>query len=104
MRVALDVRVVLGEDAAEEFVLGVVDGLDDEAVVAREVEERAGLAGRAELGENVLRGEREEVVRGVEVEVVFAQLTEDPRRVVLEFEVVFGGGSEFVTDARSRSA
>ena len=58
MRVALDVCMILGEDAAEELVLGVVDGLDDEAVVAREVKKRAGLAGRAELGKDVLCGER----------------------------------------------
>ena len=104
MWIALDVRMILGKDAAEELVLGVVDGLDDEAVVARKVEERAGLAGRAELGEYVLCGEREEVVRGVEVEVVFTQLTEDPRCVVLEFKVVFSRGSEFVANARSKSA
>ena len=49
VRVALDVFVVLTEDAAEEFVFIVMDGLDDEAIVAREMEERARLAGRAKL-------------------------------------------------------
>ena len=33
------------------------------------------------------------------MEVVLAQLAEDPRSVVLELEVVLGGGREFVTDA-----
>ena len=102
MRVALDVRMVGFEDVAEELVLGVVDGLDDEAVVAREVEEAARLARRAELGEDVLRGERDEVVGRVELEVVLAQLAEDERRVVFELEVVLCGRREFVTDTARR--
>ena len=81
--------IVVLEYPAEVFMFGVVDGLDDEAVVAREVEEGAGLAGRAELGEDVLGGEGEEVVGRVQVEVVLAQLAEDVGRVVLELEVVF---------------
>jgi hypothetical protein len=58
VRVLPHVLVVLREHAPEELVLRVVDRLDDEAVVAREVEERAGLARAAELGEDVLVRER----------------------------------------------
>jgi hypothetical protein len=47
MGISLDMFVVLLEDRAEELVFGGVDGLDDEAVVAAKVEERARLARRA---------------------------------------------------------
>jgi hypothetical protein len=69
MGVLLDVLVILLEDAPEKLVLRVANRLDDEPVVSREVEERARLARRAELREDVLGGERDEIVRGVEVEV-----------------------------------
>ena len=46
--------IVQWKDLAEELVLVVVDRLDDEAVVSREVEERPRLAGRTQLRENVL--------------------------------------------------
>lgn len=51
---------------------GMMNRLDDEPVVTREVEERARLARRAEFGEDVLGGEGKEVVGGVQVEVVLA--------------------------------
>ena len=44
MRVVLDVLVVPRQYAPEVCMLRMVDRLDDEAVVAREVEERAGFA------------------------------------------------------------
>lgn len=44
VRVLLDVLVVLLEDLAQELVLRVSDRLDDEPVIAREVEERPRLA------------------------------------------------------------
>ena len=59
MGIVLHVLIVLLQDPTEELVLVVVDRLDDEAVVAREVEERAGFTGRAELGQDVLGRERE---------------------------------------------
>ncbi len=80
----------------------VVDRLDDEPVIARKVEERPRLAGRAQLRQDVLGSEGEKVVRRVEVEEVFAQLTKDPGGVVLKLEVVLCGGREFVTDAARR--
>ena len=98
MRVGADVLVVGLEDLEQKFVLGVADRLDDEAIVAREVEEGARLAGRAELGEDVLGGEGEEVVGRIEAEE-FADVTEDPRRIVLELEVVLGARRELVADA-----
>ena len=72
MGIALHVLVVLLQYPSEELVFRVVDRLDDEAVVAREVEERARLSGRAEFRQDVLRGEREEVVGGIELEVIFS--------------------------------
>lgn len=42
--------VVLLQHAPEELVLGIVNRLDDEPVVPREVEETTTLPGRAELG------------------------------------------------------
>ena len=98
VRVGADVLVVGLEDLEQKFVLGVADRLDDEAIVAREVEEGARLAGRAELGEDVLGGEGEEVVGRIETEEL-ADVTEDPRAVVLELEVVLGAGRELVADA-----
>lgn len=48
--------VVLPQDLAEEFVFGVVYSFDDIFVVAREIEEAAAFAWRAELGKNILAG------------------------------------------------
>jgi len=50
VRVVHDMLVVLLQHAPEELVLGIVNGLDDESVIPREVEETAALPGRAELG------------------------------------------------------
>lgn len=44
-----DVLMVVFDDASQEFMLGVRYRLDDETIVARKVEERAGFAWRAEL-------------------------------------------------------
>ncbi len=49
VRVLLDMIVVLFQDAKEELMLAVAYGLDDETIVAGEVEEGARLAGRAQL-------------------------------------------------------
>ena len=97
VRVRLEVHVVVLQDREQELVLAVPDRLDDEAVVAREVEERARLARRAELGQDVLGGEREQVVGRIEAEEL-ADVAEDPGRVVLEFEVVLGRRRELVAD------
>lgn len=103
MRVVLHMYMIVLEDRADELVFRVVDGLDDEPVVAREVEEGAGFSGGAEFGKDILLGEGEEVVCRIEVERFFAELTEDPGRVVLEFEVVFDGGRQFVSETVERS-
>jgi hypothetical protein len=99
VRVGLDMLMVVLEDGAKKFVLRVRDRFDDEPVVAREVEERPRLSGRAEFGQDVFGGEREQVVGGVQVEMFLAQVAKDPRRVVLEFEVVLGRRSELIADA-----
>lgn len=62
MRVRFDVLPVLLENAKEELVFCVPDGLDDEAVIAREVKERATFTWGGEFGENVFGCEGEEIV------------------------------------------
>jgi hypothetical protein len=52
--ILLDVCVVVLQDFAEEFMFGVVYGLDDVFVVPREIEEASALSRRAKLGEDVL--------------------------------------------------
>lgn len=98
MWVIHDVLVVLFEDLAEELVLGVGDGLDDEAVVSGKVEEGARLAGRSQLAEDVLGRQGQKVVGWIQVEPR-PQLSKHPRCVILEFEVVFGRRGQFVADA-----
>lgn len=48
--VILDMLIVILEHAQQELVLGVVDGLDDEAIVAGEIEEGPGFSGGTQLG------------------------------------------------------
>jgi hypothetical protein len=62
MRVRFDVLPVLPENAKEKLVLCVPDGLDDEAVIAGEVEERAAFAWGSKFGEDVFGCEGEQVV------------------------------------------
>lgn len=99
MRIRFDVLPVLPENTKEELVFCVPDGLDDEAVIAGEVEERAAFAWGGEFGEYVFGCEGEQVVCGVQREVVFAEFAEDPRGIVFEFEIVSRRGCEFVPDA-----
>lgn len=84
------VRVVALQYRAEELVFCMPNRLDDEAIVTGEVEERPGFARRPELRKNILRGEGEEVVSGVQVKTVLAKLAEDPRSIVFKLEIVFG--------------
>jgi hypothetical protein len=99
MRVRFDVLPVLPENTKEELVFCVPDGLDDEAVIAGEVEERAAFAWGGKFGEDIFGCKGEQVVCGVQREVVFAEFAEDPRGIVFEFEIVSRRGSEFVPDA-----
>lgn len=62
VRVGLHVGMVLLQHLAQELVLAVMEGLDDEPVVSREIEERAGFAGRPQFREDVFAGERDEVI------------------------------------------
>lgn len=62
VRVGLHVCMVLLQHLAKELVLAVMEGLDDEPVVPREIEERAGFAGRPQFREDVFAGERDEVI------------------------------------------
>ena len=125
--------VVLLQDAAEEPVLGGGDRLDDEAVIGRKVEERAALSRRPKLGQDIAAGqghllggwppsdgvsararltgganwkhvsESDQIVAGINVKVL-AQLAEDPRRIVLELEVVLGRRRQLIARAVCGSA
>jgi hypothetical protein len=55
MRIVLDVCMVVLKDRPEVLVFGVMDRLDDETVVPREVEEGSRLSWRPEFGQNVFR-------------------------------------------------
>jgi hypothetical protein len=59
VRVGFDMFMIVLEDGSKELVLRVRNGFDDKPIVAREVEERAGLSGGAEFGQDVFGGERE---------------------------------------------
>ena len=54
MGVLANVFMVVFQNLADEFVFVVVYRFDDEPVVTREIKERAGLAGRTKLREDVL--------------------------------------------------
>jgi len=98
VRISFHVGVIVSQYFPQEFVFGMVNGLNDILVVPRKVEEAATFTRRAEFREYVLAGQRHEVVRGIELEFC-SQVTKYPRRIVFEFEVVFGGWSQFVTSA-----
>jgi len=63
--------MVVFQNLADEFVLVVVYRFDDEPVVTREIEERAGLPRGTKLRENVLFRQRQEVISRVEVKALF---------------------------------
>lgn len=96
MRVLLDMVKVVFEDFSHKLVLGVVDGLDDEAIVLRKVKETATLARRTQLREDVLARQRDQVIRCINVKVL-SEMTKDPRRIVLELEIVLRGWRQLVT-------
>lgn len=76
--------------------LGVMDGFDDVLVIAGKVKETTRFSRRAQLGQDIFGGQRYKVICRVKLEVL-AKMAKDPGRVVLEFEVVLGRRSEFVS-------
>lgn len=78
-----------------------VDGLDDVLVVTREVKEAPAFAGGAQLGQDVLAREGHQIVGRIETELG-AKVSEHPRCVVFELEVVLGGGDQFVSGSAQR--
>ena len=79
--------VVVFENLAQEFVLGVVDGFNDVFVVSGEIEEAATLSRRAKFGQDVLPCERHQIVGRVQPEKS-TQMSKDPGRIILELEVI----------------
>lgn len=86
--------VIIFEDFSQEFVLAVMDGLDDVFVIAGEIEKGATLAGRTKLGEDVFRGQRNQILGRIQTERG-AEMPKNPRRIILELEIVFGAGRQF---------
>ena len=64
----LNVLIVFLQYLAEELVFGMVNSLDDVLVVAGKIKEATAFTRRAQLRENVLAGERHEVVCGIYLE------------------------------------
>ena len=57
VRILLHVFPVMAQDLAQKLVFRMVDGLDDETVILREVKETTALAGRSKLRENISTGQ-----------------------------------------------
>src|SRR4051812_42504562 len=94
--------IILREDLPKKLVFGMVNGLDDILVVAREVEEAPTFARGAEFGQNVFAGKGHQIIGGIETELG-AQVSKDPRCIVLELEIVFRGGDQFVSSTANVS-
>ena len=88
MRVVLDVRMVVFENRPEVLVFGVMNRLDDEAIVPRKIKEGSRLSWRPEFGQNIFCRQGQQIIGRIQVKVVFTQFSKDPRRIILEFEVV----------------
>jgi hypothetical protein len=88
--------VVFRKNLPEKLVLGVVNSLNDVLVVSREVEKASTLSGGTQFRQNILAGERHEIIGGVEAEFG-TKVPEYPGGIVLEFEIVFCGRNQFVS-------
>ena len=95
VRVLLYVVVVVLEDFAEELVFAVVDGFDDVLVISGEIEEASTLSRGAKFGKDILASQRDEIICRIETKDG-AEMSKDPRRVILEFEVILCRRSKFV--------
>lgn len=67
--------------------LGMMDGFDNIFVVTGEVKKAPTLTRRTEFRQDVLTCQRDKIVRWVDLETR-PDVTKNPRRVVLEFEIV----------------
>jgi hypothetical protein len=88
MGVLADVLMVVFQNLADKLVFVVVYRFDNEPVVTGEVEERARFARGAKLRENVLLRQRQKIISRIKVEALLPQISEDPGRIILEFEIV----------------
>ena len=79
---------------------GVVDGFDNVFVVSRKIEEASALAWRTQLGKDILAGKGHQIIGRVKSELC-SQTSKNPRRIVLEFEVIFGRRSQFITGSNN---
>lgn len=88
MRIPANVVMVVFQNLADEFVFSVVYRFDDEPVIAGKIKERARLPGGPEFRENILLRQRKEVIRRIEVEALLPEVSENPRCIILELEIV----------------
>ena len=83
-----------------------MDGFNDVLVIAREIKEAATLARGTQFREDILAGERHEIVGGIKSELG-SKMPKYPWCVVLELKIVFGrryqliSGSGVVLDVSS---
>jgi hypothetical protein len=89
-------QMIVLENRLQKLVFRVMNSLDDEAIVSRKVEERPRLAWRPQLREDIFCRQRQQIVGRVEMEIVFAELSEYPWGIVLELEVVSCRRCKFV--------
>lgn len=99
--VVLDMFVIVLEGLEEELVLGVVNGFNDKSVVAREVEKGTGFAWRPEFGEDIFCCEGKKIICGIDPEKFLAESTKNPWSIILEFEIIFSGRCQLVSNTVS---
>lgn len=99
--VVLNVVEVVPENFPQEFMLRMMNRLDDIFVISGKVKETAALARRAELGKYIFPSQGHKVVGGVETEQG-TQMSEHPRSIVLKLEIIFGRRDQFVAGAMER--
>lgn len=96
--ITFDMRMVITEDFAQQFMLGMVDGLDYIFIVSGEIEEAAAFARRSKFGENVLAGQGHQVVGRIQLEFC-PEMAEHQRCIIFELEIVLGGWSKLIARA-----
>lgn len=90
--------VIILQNLPQELVLAMVNRLDDVLVISRKVEKTSTLSWRSQFRQDIFAGQGHEVIGWIKLELC-SQMSKHPRGVVLEFEIVFCRGSQFITSA-----
>ena len=102
VRISLYMGIVLSEYLSQQLVLRMVDCLYDIFVVPRKIEEAAAFAWGAEFRKYIFACQRHKIVGWIKLKIS-SKMTEYPRRIVLELEVVLCRRGQFVASASSLS-